>query len=249
MSSNFKKALICDFPISVNSLYDNFEMILENIKQNKGQWIVTLNLEMIYRAQKKESYRRLLDSADIFIADGVPLIWASKFKKNVNPIAGRSNGTDLVEQFLKSNLDFAIGVIGGTNPSKTIEKYNSNHLQDSFTYYGIINIDDERKINGLIDKIKEHEIKLLFLSLGVPKQDFFAKRIKDEISPITVIGVGGAFDLLSGRKSRAPGWMQRNGLEWLHRLITEPKRLWKRYLINYPRACYYLIKDIVKANN
>lgn len=245
IQSDTDKAVICRFPISINDLQGNYERIIDCIAKDKGGWVVTLNLEMIYRAKTDEQYRSLLHKADFIIADGVPLLWASNLKKNTKRIAGRSNGTDLVEKLLSSGRQFRLGVIGGRNPGLVVDKYNPELVNEAYFYDGLVNIDDKKLINDLIIKLKENKINLLFLGLGVPKQDELALKICNHIDSIVVIGVGGSFDLLSGRKPRAPKWMQKNGLEWLYRLLTEPKRLAKRYLIHYPQALFFLVKDII----
>lgn len=242
--SDLDKATICGFPVSTGDLDHNFAVIRDNVERGSGIWVVTLNLEMIYRTNTYDGYRSLLSNADLFIADGVPLIWASKAKKDTPKIDGRSNGTDLVERILRSNINCRLGIIGGTAPSSVVKELNPKLLEGAYFYDGTVDMNNLNLISQLIKDIQKKEIDLLFLGLGVPKQDQLAWEISQRINSITVVGVGGSFDLLAGRKPRAPEWMQRNGLEWFYRLLTEPKRLSKRYLLHYPRAVYHLVKDI-----
>jgi len=245
MKAEPDKAVLCGFPVNAYDLNHNCEVILKNVLKEQGQWVVTLNLEMIYRSNADEKYQELLHKADLFIADGVPLLWASHLKKNIRKIAGRSNGTDLVEKLLRSAIDFKIAVIGGKNPASTVKKYNPGLLKNGYFYDGIVDLNDQVFLAALINDLKEHKSNLVFLSLGVPKQDVLAYKIRKHIPSVTVIGVGGSFDILSGRKSRAPKWMQKKGLEWFYRLLTEPKRLAKRYMVHYPQALWSLIKDVI----
>lgn len=246
MNQNQSTTLICDFPISTGSLHDNYRSIMNSVKRGEGMWVVTLNLQMIYRARSQRGYRELLNKADLFIADGVPLIWASKVKAGAPEIAGRSNGTDLVKKLLTSDAGFRLGVIGGHQPERVVQKLNAGLLDDAYFYDGAVDMDDTDTVSKLIGDLKRANTNLLLLGLGVPKQDELAWKIRQHAKEITVIGVGGAFDLLSGEKVRAPAWMQKNGLEWLHRLVSEPRRLAKRYLINYPQALFALVKDLIK---
>lgn len=247
MKHHKPQAIICDIPVSTDTLDDHCCTIIRSLKEDGGLWVVTLNLQMIYRARKYQDYRALLQKADLFIADGVPLIWASKLKRGTPAISGRSNGTDLVEKLLKAVTGVRLGVIGGHQPEKVVKSLNPGLLNDAYFYDERVDPSDERFILQLIEEVEKAEVKLLLLGLGVPKQDELACRIREKIGGITVIGVGGAFDLLSGRKVRAPRWMQRNGLEWLHRLLSEPRRLSRRYLIHYPQALWAIIKDIGKV--
>jgi N-acetylglucosaminyldiphosphoundecaprenol N-acetyl-beta-D-mannosaminyltransferase len=88
---------------------------------------------------------------------------------------------------------------------------------------------------------------VVFLALGVPKQDRLALELRAQIPELVVAGVGGTFEILGPQGSRAPQWMQRAGLEWLYRLLHEPGRLWKRYFLHYPAGLSLLLKDTIKA--
>jgi len=248
MKNRLPKSKISGYPVSTGSLEEHCRLIEAGIQAKTGLWVVTLNLEMIYRAHKNRSYQKLLESADIMVADGVPLLWLSKLKRGEPPIAGRSNGTDLTEKLLKSNIDVNIGVVGGKNPVKAIEKHAPSLLNRIYIYDREVRLSNRKATAALAADIIKNKVELLFLNLGVPKQDLLARIIRSEDSSVTIIGVGGSFDILAGLKPRAPQWMQKNGLEWLFRLLLEPKRLAKRYLIHYPQAVYYLMKDIVISN-
>ena len=102
-----------------------------------------------------------------------------------------------------------------------------------------LSLNDQEK-NDIIDKINDSGIKILFVGLGCPKQEIWMKEHKEKLNCI-MVGVGAAFDFIAGNKKTAPIWMQRIGLEWLYRLLSEPKRLWKRYFKHNPRFIYYFI--------
>ncbi len=241
---NLNTAVICDYPVSTLSFDENYEAVVRNLKEKKGQWVVTLNLEMIYHSCRDERYKNLLKQADFFVADGVPLIWASKLKEGEPEIKNRSNGTDLTERLLKSLSDVRIGVIGGEDPGLAIQRCNPRLLTQAYIYDDKVDVSSKKAVDEIISQLKEHQTELLFLNLGTPKQDLLAGIIRKRNNAITVIGIGGSFDILAGLKPRAPKWMQKNGLEWLFRLGVEPKRLARRYLINYPQALYFLLRDI-----
>lgn len=240
------KNVICGLSISTCSFDEHYKFIIRNINEKKGQWIVTLNLEMIYRACKYRRYKNLLHSADFFVADGMPLVWTSELKKSQLVIKGRSNGTDLVEKLLKSNSGIRVGVIGGEDPARALKNCNPTLLKEAYIYDGKIDVSDQKIIRKITTEVESYKTELLFVNLGTPKQDVLANAIRKRNSKVTIIGVGGSFDILAGIKPRAPRWMQKNGLEWLFRLCFEPRRLAKRYLIHYPQAVYFLIKDIFK---
>ena len=89
---------------------------------------------------------------------------------------------------------------------------------------------------------------MVFIALGVPKQDRLAVELRRRMPHLVLLGIGGTFEILGPQGSRAPRWMQKGGLEWLYRLFREPGRLWRRYLINYPQGVWFLIKDCFVAS-
>ncbi|RUA14307.1 MAG: glycosyltransferase, partial [Flavobacteriia bacterium] len=98
--------------------------------------------------------------------------------------------------------------------------------------------------NKYIDAINSSGVKILFVGLGCPKQEKWMAEHK-EVLHCTMLGVGAAFDFITGNKKHAPAWMQKIGMEWLFRLASEPRRLWKRYLKHNPRFVYYLILQLL----
>lgn len=224
--------------ISTLSLLEHTKIILDKIDSAEGFWVVTFNLEMLARGLKNEEYNSIVKSADITIADGVPLLWHSKMSGY--PIAGRSNGTDLVESIFKSDKPLKIGIIGGCNNIERTKKVNIIH-QIVFSIEGEIT-SSEQNLEEFDRVISKSNVNIIFVALGVPKQDQVCKLIREKHN-VVVVGVGGALDLLSGEKNRAPIFMQRHGLEWLHRLLNEPSRLWRRYILLYPIAIPYLLKS------
>ncbi len=85
---------------------------------------------------------------------------------------------------------------------------------------------------------------VLWVGLGCPKQQLWMYGHKDKLKVPVMVGIGAVFDFLAGAKPQAPAWMRNNGMEWLFRLVTEPKRLWRRYLINYPLFVYYVLVEL-----
>lgn len=234
---------ICDFPLSTATMQENLTLILDGIRNRDGGWLVTLNTEMLSRTVRDSSYLELLHRADHFLADGMPLVWASRHKgPDVEPIKERTTGVDIVDTFLKLEEIPNFAVIGGINPAKTISQYEGATEACRFLFDGKVELNSEQ-FAEFARTITEKKIGIVFLALGVPKQDRIALELKNLLSGVWLIGVGGTFEILGEDGARAPLWMQKNGLEWLFRLLNEPTRLWKRYLIEYPAGVYLLIKD------
>ncbi|HHJ20802.1 MAG TPA: WecB/TagA/CpsF family glycosyltransferase [Gammaproteobacteria bacterium] len=235
---------VCNFPISPGTLTDNFSEILHRAEQKLGGWVVTLNTEMLAKTCHQPEYRELLKKADLFLADGMPIVWAAKLKNRTTGknIKERSTGVDLVEHFLSLEHipDFAI--IGGVSPEVTLKRYPGATAACKFLFKGKVD-GSESQLQQFAREIDSKNINIVFLALGIPKQDQIAEALRQKIPGAVYIGVGGTFEILSPAGSRAPGWMQKNGLEWLFRFGKEPKRLWKRYFIQYPMGVYLLVKD------
>lgn len=242
MMNNEKSAVtpICDFPLSVGSMTENLAMIQKGIAEHKGGWLVTLNTEMLARMVRDPAYRDLLKGADYYFADGMPLVWASRYKPT--QIAGRTTGVDIVDALLKLEEPPRFAVIGGINPAQTISTYANATEACKFLFDGKVTLAPDQ-IKQFAEEIRRLEIGIVFLALGVPKQDQLAKALQAELPGVWLIGVGGTFEILGPDGARAPLWMQKKGLEWLYRLFSEPARLWRRYLVEYPAGIYLLLKD------
>ncbi len=220
------------------------DFLLKRLQSRQGGWVVTLNLEILSTALIDEEYASWVRSADIVLADGMPLVWASKLKRGVVRIDGRTTGSDISADLIQAVAEKEIAIIGGVNPPRALEALKVEKHEEVFVFDGIVKLDDT-SVNYLIEKVKAHGAKLIFVALGVPKQDYLAVALRKAIPDALILGVGGTFELIAGLKPRAPRWMQRYGLEWLWRLFLEPRRLWRRYLVLYWVGAINLIGDIL----
>lgn len=236
---------ICGFSILRASLQEVYEFLLKALSQSSspGFWLLTLNLEMLARAARDPSYQKTLAQSDFAIADGMPVVWASRFKKGIHePIPERSTGVDLVEKLLRSRIQVPFAVIGGANPRLALEKLGVPLSENVFVLDGEIGKPDQ--VSQILEPLIEQKgLRLVLIALGVPRQDELAAYLRKKYPHLVLLTVGGSFDLLAGMKPRAPQVLQNMGLEWSFRLVTEPGRLWKRYLLGYPRGAWTLFRD------
>jgi N-acetylglucosaminyldiphosphoundecaprenol N-acetyl-beta-D-mannosaminyltransferase len=239
--------MICGLPISRASMKETLDNLLQRLEQGRGAWLLTLNTEMLARFTKDPGYQELVAQADIITADGMPLVWASRYSCPDRPIKDRTTGVDLVDAFLRLPEVPAFAVIGGVEPALTLKRYGEAAARAcGFLFAGQVDLSDEQ-IQLFASTLKTKGIRVVFLALGVPKQDRLALELRAQIPELVVAGVGGTFEILGPQGSRAPQWMQRAGLEWLYRLLHEPGRLWKRYFLHYPAGLSLLLKDTIKA--
>lgn len=234
---------ICGLQVSRGDLLDHVQAVTGRARQGQGGWLLTLNTEMLARGSRDPGYLGLIRQADIITADGMPLVWASKFKYPANPVAGRTTGVDLVDAILRLEEVPAFAVIGGVSPQETIARYGASAMQACrFVFDGRVDL-SEKQLAWFCEELVRSEVRVAFIALGVPKQDQLALELRARVPFLVVTGIGGTFEILGPDGARAPMWMQRVGLEWLFRLLKEPGRLWRRYILNYPRGIALLLKD------
>jgi len=128
----------------------------------------------------------------------------------------------------------------------------SNNLKQRFPNLNITGVYSppfreltEKEDKAVVDMINKASPDVLWVGLGCPKQQLWMYEHKDKLNASVMVGVGAAFDFLAGTKPQAPRWIRDNGFEWLFRLFTEPKRLWRRYLVNGPLFVYFVTQELV----
>lgn len=235
-------ARIVGLNLSTASAQEIAESLVADARAGRGKWVVTLNLEMVSRAARDKTYAALLEGADMVIADGMPLVWASKRKRGCLPIQERVTGADLTKELIADAAGLRVLIVGGEKPRVALEKIGVDVSRVEI-FDGAVETSDEH-IDKIADLACGHGAQIVFLALGVPKQDKLAHALRQKCPSAVLIGVGGTFELIGGQKPRAPEWMQKRGMEWLFRLKSEPGRLWRRYLLLYPSGVRALLKDI-----
>jgi N-acetylglucosaminyldiphosphoundecaprenol N-acetyl-beta-D-mannosaminyltransferase len=206
------------------------------IGEGRPHRIVTVNLDYLRHSRKDEHFREAVNSADLAVADGAPLVWASRLFGH--PLPERVAGVDLADRCAelaaaRSYRLFLLGAGPGVaeGVARVLEqKYPGLRIAGTYTPpFGDFSEEEEQRIR---DRIRQARPDILLVGLPTPRQELWNHgHAADWGVPVT-IGVGAAFDMLGGLVPRAPRWMQRSGLEWLFRLWIEPRRLWKRYLLH-----------------
>jgi N-acetylglucosaminyldiphosphoundecaprenol N-acetyl-beta-D-mannosaminyltransferase len=193
--------------------------------------IATVNPEFVMAAQKDADFLALLQTADLSIPDGVGLLWAARMMGERLP--ERVAGSELVYHLAglaaeKGCPVFLLGAAPGVaDAAAAVLKNHYPTLIIAGTYAGS---PDPAENDAIVQHINDSAAALLFVAYGAPKQDKWIARNRENLTPVrAAIGIGGAFDFITGRSVRAPQWMQKLGIEWLHRLYHEPWR-WRRML-------------------
>jgi len=210
------------------------------ISRGQKTFIITPNPEFFVFARHHPWFKACLDKADLAIPDGVGLVWASRFLNR--PIKGKIAGTDLLAGLCQvaSKKGWQVAFIGGEKEvaQKTLSVLKKRYpgLQgwaetgpELVLKNGQWTPTSQRRIDEVIKEINAKKPDLLFVAMGMGKQEKFLADNWPKLQVKSAMGVGGAFDYLSGNLPRAPKWLRRIGLEWLYRLLRQPWR-WKRQL-------------------
>ena len=210
--------------------------------------VVTANAEMLYRSTRDGGLAEAIDAADLVTADGIGVVLASRLLGR--PVPERVAGYDLMLDALSLAAEGGRSVYFFGAHGEVLEKAITA-AADRFPGLliagrrnGYFSEDEEE---GIAEIISAANPCLLLVALGVPKQEKWIRRFRDKLPPCTVIGVGGSFDVLSGKTRRAPPLIQRIGMEWLYRLLSEPSR-WKRAL-DLPLFMLCVLADVITKRN
>ncbi|RPI25719.1 MAG: glycosyltransferase [Acidobacteria bacterium] len=245
---NEKMANVLGCPISRLNL-DQVVTELENfIKSKKPHYIAVVNVAKIMKMRSDRRLDASVKSAHLIGADGVPLVWASRLLGN--PLPGRVNGTDLMYRLLETadEKGYRIFFFGAKEKilQAVLSRVRSEYpgVQVAGWQNGYFKPEDEWNIAR---KIRTSRADILFIAFGTPKKELWVARYLQAMGVPVVHGVGGSFDVFAGLIPRAPVWMQKAGLEWLFRLLQEPRRMWKRYLVTNSLFIALLVKEFFRV--
>lgn len=235
-----ERVIIMGIPFDKVTLESTLTLLLEKLADpsTRGFFIATPNPEMLLAADKNFEFKRILQKTNLNIPDGTGIIWAAA--RHGTPLPERVTGTDLMQSLChKITPDvrvFLLGAAPGVAEKAAKKLQEHKHTNIVGTYAGSSSPLDDAKLRDLINNARPD---LLFVAYGAPKQEFWISRNLPHLPTVKVaMGVGGAFDFISGIQKRAPAWMRRIGLEWLYRLVQQPKRIVRIFnaTIRFPLA-------------
>lgn len=198
--------------------------------------VMTVNLDFLTIAQKDRRFRDLINGSDLAVADGMPLVWLSRLKRQ--PLPQRVTGVELVDRSAAIAADRGEGVyLLGAAPGiarAAADRLQERHpgLQIAGVYSPPFRPLSEEEDERIVDSIRAAAPGFLFVAFGAPRQDIWIRTHLERLQVPVAMGVGCVLDILAGAVRRAPSWVQAAGLEWTYRLVHEPRRLWRRYVLN-----------------
>jgi N-acetylglucosaminyldiphosphoundecaprenol N-acetyl-beta-D-mannosaminyltransferase len=231
MKNNLAKTIIGS-PVTAMPFENQVALISEWAQQKQSRFVCVANVHMTVEAHWHPEFAEVLKQADLVTPDGMPLVWMLKLlgAKQQNRVAGMDLMLSLCREASESGTPvFFVGSqkeILGRMRSRLIESFPKLRIAGMEPLpFRPLTSQEERSI---LKTIEESGAGLVFVSLGCPKQEYWMNHMSGRI-PAVMLGVGGVFPVYAGIQKRAPHWVREMGLEWLYRLVQEPRRLWKRY--------------------
>jgi N-acetylglucosaminyldiphosphoundecaprenol N-acetyl-beta-D-mannosaminyltransferase len=228
---------ILSMRVDATSYADAIERTLRWARAGESRTVGIATVNNVMESHDDRGFLDVMNDCDLVTPDGTPLVWGLKLLGV--PDATRVYGPGLTPRLLAraASEGVPVGFYGGS--PEVIEALGNvasrrwPDLRIAYAYSPPFRPLDEAEDEEIVGSIVESGARLLFVGLGCPKQERWRHEHRDRL-PLVQLGVGAAFDFVAGTKRQAPAFMQRAGLEWLFRLATEPRRLWRRYLRHNP---------------
>jgi N-acetylglucosaminyldiphosphoundecaprenol N-acetyl-beta-D-mannosaminyltransferase len=221
-----------------------------NYPRRKSHTMVTVNVAILMMMRSDPKLAEACNRADLVVADGKPLVWLSKLLGR--PLPERVSGVDVMARLLEEGktrglrifllgakqecVERLVAVVNERYPGVTVAGYRNG-------YFG------PHDYAEVAREVRESRADVLFVGMPAPFKEIWCEAWREELATPTILGVGGAFDVLAGFVPRAPKWMQEAGLEWSWRLMQEPRKLWKRYLTTNARFLLLAASAVAKRGH
>ena len=214
-------------PLTLDQTVDR---VFDLVNSPERGWLCTVNVAILMMMRTDPQLRRFVDGSACTVADGQPIVWLARLFRT--PLPERVTGIDLIEQVCRraATEDVGVHLLGA---SRTIIDEVAAQFRESLPTLRISHDDgyfDVAESSSRAEAVAESGARVLIVGMGVPRQEEFIENYWATFGVDVAIGVGGSFDVIAGLRTRAPLWMQEHGLEWVHRLREEPRRLFGRYL-------------------
>jgi N-acetylglucosaminyldiphosphoundecaprenol N-acetyl-beta-D-mannosaminyltransferase len=214
-------------------------------ERDRCRFIAVTGMHGITEAQHDPDFAHILNSADLVVPDGMPLVWLAR--KNGYALRRRVYGPELLETFCRATgpkyRHFFYGGAPGVPESLASVMRHTYRLDVAGTFSPPFRTLSDGEHEEIVAAINSTKPDVLWVGLSTPKQERWMYRSRSNLSVAVMIGVGAAFDIHTGRTKQAPRWMREHGLEWFFRLCHEPRRLWRRYLVYGPEFILRITAD------
>lgn len=237
-------------PVSVTSVDEVADLLVRRDADHLN--VVVANVHSVMTARRDELIRRTIESADIVTPDGMPLVWVLRGKGHREAI--RVTGIDVMTSTLDNGRRAQVRhFFYGSTPSvldAIVARASARFpgVQIAGTLAPPMGPWRDWDVARHIDEIRRSKADVVWVGLGMPKQELWMAGVRRDLPGVALVGVGAAFDWFAGIAKRAPSWMQKSGLEWVYRLMQNPARMWRRYLVNNPAFVAIAGWDLIAAS-
>lgn len=228
------------------------EQIVEWARRQRSCYVCCAAVNNIMEAHDSPEFRSVMEQAALVTSDGMPLVWLLRRLGVAN--ATRVYGPEMMPEVLEAaaRAEIPVGFYGGSETAlgRLLHKVRGRHpaLRIAYAESPPFRLSSPEEDDRTVRAIRAAKVRILFVGLSTPKQDWWMHAHLGRIDAV-MLGVGAAFDFLAGTKPQAPRWIRRSGLEWLFRLSTEPRRLWRRYLGQNPRFAILALAQLLRTRN
>lgn len=240
---------VLEVQVSAVNMKQAVELLDECIQTGQSGYVCVTGVHGVMEAQADPNFLSILNRAAINTPDGMPLSWVGWLQgfKNMD----RVYGPDFMIEVCRLSIErgyrhFLYGGQDGVAPllaQRLQERFPGLDVVGTYTPpFRPLNASEERELEALVDQTKPH---IFWVGLSTPKQERFMSAYLERLNVPIMVGVGAAFDMHTGRLQDAPAWVKRIGMQWLYRLLQEPQRLWKRYLVNNPKFLFGITRQFM----
>ena len=214
---------------------------------SRGNYVAVTGMHGVSETLREPNLRGIINQAGLVVPDGMPLVWLARWH-NI-PIQRRVTGAELMQTFCEQTGSRYRHFFYGGAPGVAEDLAQKLNLRYAITVAGIYSppfrpLTDQEEAD-LEKLVKGTAPDVLWVGLSTPKQERWMYAHRQTLPVAVMLGVGAAFDMHSDRLTRAPVWVQERGLEWFYRLLSEPRRLWKRYLVLIPTAIWSVLLELL----
>jgi N-acetylglucosaminyldiphosphoundecaprenol N-acetyl-beta-D-mannosaminyltransferase len=220
------------------------------VRSRGGAMVFTPNVDHVVLAEKDARFRAAYQAVNLSLVDGTLLLWACRllgFR-----VREKVSGSDLLQPLMQraAQCGFRVYLLGG-DPG--VAEAARDRLQEQFPELRLVGcdaslVDVDALDEAIVERITRAAPDLVLVALGAPKQEVFIFEQRERLGSAVCIGVGASLDFVAGTRRRAPRWVSRIGLEWLYRLLQEPRRLARRYLLRDPLFAWILTRQLLGSD-
>ena len=245
---DINRITILKMQVCLTDVQSVLQQIQHWCNDNIGRYICVSNVHMCMETFDSDKFCKVVNHADLVVPDGKPLVLGQKFLgyKNAQQVRGQDLTMELCKLAAEKKLN--VGFYGGMPETLAVMKERLKEqfpgLTIAYDFSPPFRPLTSAEVKDIVKAINASGVQILFVGIGCPKQERWMAEHKEKLHCV-MLGVGAAFDFIAGNKKHASRWMQAIGMEWLFRLLSEPQRLWKRYLKQNPRFIWYFTQQLL----